>query len=40
MDILAISLDDLDWMMLDAREIYKRKLLLQKAMLKFLGVNE
>jgi len=40
LDILAISLDDLDWIMLDAREIYKLKMTFYKVALKFMGVKE
>jgi len=39
-DILAIPLDDLDWMMADAIEIYKLKMTYYKAFLAFMGVKE
>ena len=39
-DILAISLEDLDWIMEDAREIYDLKMLFYKAFLAFMGVKK
>jgi len=37
---LAISLDDLDWIIKDALEVYKLKMLFYKASLAFMGVKE
>jgi len=39
-DILAISPNDLDWIMEDAREIYDLKMTFYKAFLAFVGVKE
>lgn len=39
-DILEIPLEDLDWIMEDAIEIYKLKMNFYKAGLKFMGVKE
>ena len=39
-DILAIPLNDLDWIMADALEVYKLKMNFYKAFLAFVGVKE
>jgi len=39
-DILAIPLEDLDWIMEDAREVYDQKITFYKAFLAFMGVRK
>jgi hypothetical protein len=39
-DILAIPLNDLDWIMEDALKIYELKMLFYRAVLAFLGVKK
>jgi len=39
-DILLIPLTDVNKIMKEAKELYKRKILLQKAILAYLGVKE